>query len=125
VVLAQQACEGVQSLVADDLGPALRPGLTVDVAEDLTTLVVEAERPGRVRKTHRLQLPEQGVHRRGPRLGGAADGVADAYDLSVLVILHRPLDRIGVRHRVSVTVRVRHGGAREMPDGGIPLCQSA
>ncbi|WP_310967897.1 MULTISPECIES: hypothetical protein [unclassified Amycolatopsis] len=86
VVAAQQPGERGQAVFADHLGPALRARFARQVGEHLAALVVDAQHPGRGRKADVLQVPEQRVNR-------TADGVADADDPAVRLVLEHFLGR--------------------------------
>ena len=69
---------GIAPVIQRSLGTDLP--LAVDPAEDLTTVVVDAEEPGRVREPDVLERDEELVDPSAAGLDGATDGVADPLD---------------------------------------------
>ncbi len=87
VVVAQQVREADQAVLGDDVRPALRPGLALDVGQDLAALPVDAEEAGSGREAHGLEVPQQRMDGGRPRLHRAADGVADPHHAAVRIAL--------------------------------------
>jgi hypothetical protein len=114
VILTKKTREAHQALVFNDLGPhvrpesqafaSFRPSDALDEREDLAALVVYAQETRRGREADGLQVLQEQVYRRRPRIHRPSDSAADANNAT----MRRRFDEL--LH--NTTVRCRTGFGR-------------
>jgi hypothetical protein len=80
VEVADEPGDAAEAVVGVEQGEVVWPGDGAgDEGEDFAAVLVEAQWARRAVETRRVQVAEQGVHRRGPRARMAAHGIADPH----------------------------------------------
>jgi hypothetical protein len=78
VELADEPGDAAEAAIGAEQAEVAWPGDGAgDEGEDFAAVLVQAQRPGCAAEPGRVQVAEQGVHRRGPRARRAAHGIAD------------------------------------------------